>query len=73
VKHHSLPPLEKAGLKHFKDLIFNEVICTLSQSHLFCSRDVAHSFAFTAHVDSIHHLHPSSSTFEHNEHKHKQT
>jgi hypothetical protein len=25
VKHHSLPPLMKAGLKHFKVLIFDEV------------------------------------------------
>lgn len=25
VKHHSLPPLAKAGLKHFKSLIFDEV------------------------------------------------
>ena len=25
VKHHSLPPLQKAGLRHFKSLIFDEV------------------------------------------------
>lgn len=34
VKHHSLPPLEKAGLKHFKVLVFDEVKADVANAML---------------------------------------
>jgi len=45
VKHHSLPTLQKAGLRHFKALIFDEVKVDVANAMLALINQVrAHSF-----------------------------